>query len=322
MSSLDPQTLSWLRTHHSTISSDALEQRGIGVDRRKQLVEAGVLRRVVDGGYTFTGAELSELARCAAICTSRPHLVVAGPTAGRIWGLRRVPRDGLVHVLAPPASHPCQERWVRAYRTPLIFADETVTRPDGIRLSSPPRTVVDLSRYVEDQALASVVEDAIHRSLTSVATLQRTALRLATPGRPWARRFLEVLDRRHPDAAAESEGELRVFDALRARGVAGLQRQVRVVLPGYGPARFDVAIPELRWALEVDLHPVHASPEGVANDNARDDCSSLAGWETRRLGELQYRTQFDATIDRLVASIERRRADVDALRASGRWPLR
>ena len=43
--------------------------------------------RVVDGAYAFGGVDADELARCAALCGSRPHLVVAGPTAGRLWGL-------------------------------------------------------------------------------------------------------------------------------------------------------------------------------------------------------------------------------------------
>ena len=320
MPSIDQQSLAWLRTHHATISTGALQDSGVSLDQRKRLVEAGMLRRVVDGAYAFTGRDLDELARCAAVCTSRPQLVVAGPTAGRLWQIRRSPHDGLIHVLAPPHSHPCREFWLRPYRTALIFDDEVVRRADGIRVTSPPRTVVDLTRYVGADELASMIEDVLNRRLCTAATMQRTALRVATPGRPWAKRFLGVLDRRHPGPAAESDAERRVLEALVARGVLALERQVRVVLPGYGPARFDLAIPALQWALEIDLHPEHCSGIGVANDNVRDDCADVAGWMTRRVGEIELERHFDATIDRLVASIERRRVDADALRAAGRWP--
>ena len=136
----------------------------------------------------WAGVEVDEMARCAALCTSRPDLVIAGPTAGRIWGLRRTPRDGLVHVIAAPGSHPCREPWVRPYRTALLADDELVLRPDGIRLTSPPRTVVDLTRYVDVTSLQSIVEHVLDVGYCTESTLSRTAERINTPGRAWVRR--------------------------------------------------------------------------------------------------------------------------------------
>ncbi|MGH9270811.1 MAG: hypothetical protein ACRDZ2_06025, partial [Ilumatobacteraceae bacterium] len=307
MSSIDHQVLTWLRSHHATISADALSAAGISLEQRKYLVAKGLLQRVVDGAYLFAGSEPGELARCAALCTSRPHLVVAGPTAARMWGLRRAPRDGLVHVIAPPRSHPCQEPWVRAYRTSALCGEHVVHRHDGIRVTNPSRTAVDLTRYVSEDSVASIIEDVLHRGLSTISSLRCVADALATPGRPWARRFLRLLDRRHPGAPAASDGERRVFEALAHRGVTGLERQVEVVLPGYGYARFDIAIPALRWAVEIDLHPEHKTPGGIARDNLRDDCADIVGWKTRRVGEVELEQHFDSTIDRLVAVIERRR---------------
>ncbi len=322
MSTLDPRSLSWMRTHHATIPMSELAHEST-FDERRAMVAAGLLERVLDGAYGFGGIAADELARCAALCGSRPHLVVAGPTAGRLWELRRTPRDALVHVIAPPASNPCREQWVRAYRTALVFDDEIVRRPDGIRLTSPPRTVVDLTRYVDSWALASTIEHALSRRLCTVGTLHRTALRLATPGRPWVKRFLAVLGQRAPDAPAESHAELRVFEALRSRGVSGLRRQVRLVLPSYGAAYFDVAVPPLQWAVEVDLHPEHLTVEGRARDNERDHSADSVGWVVRRVSELELTPdRFESTIDALVLSLHRRAADVEALRAAGRWPAR
>ena len=319
MSSLDRHALTWLHDHHATISSDALRDGGISLDQRKHLVQSGLLERVVDGAYALGTVDVGELERSAALCTSRPHLVVAGPTAGRLWGLRRSPQDGLIHVIAPPHSHPCREPWVRAYRTPLLAEEDIVRRDDGIRLTSPPRTVVDLTRYVEPFALASVIEHALARQMCTVTTLVRTAGQLATPGRPWVRRFLTVLGQRHPGAAAESEWELRVLNALVKRGVLGLERQVWKLLPGYGRARFDLAIPELQWVLEIDVHPDHGL-EGGAADKRRDRCARAIGWETERVGERDLVARFDATLDGLAHAIHRRRAQVEALRAAGLWP--
>jgi len=178
-----------------------------------------------------------------------------------------------------------------------------------------------MTRYVDPWSLASVIEHVLSRRLCTAGTLHRTALRLATPGPPWVKRFLAVLGQRAPGAPAESDAELRVFEALRSRGVSGLRRQVRLVLPAYGAAYFDVAIPELCWAVEVDLHPEHNTIEGRARDNGRDHSADSIGWVVRRVGELELTPQrFESTIDALMLSLRKRAGDVEALRAAGRWP--
>ena len=137
MSRLGRPVVEWMRDHHATATTEALAACGVSPDQRRRLVESGVLDRLVDGAYSFAGTTPDELARCAAVCGSRPHLIVAGPTAGRLWEIRRSPRDGLVHVIAPPASQPCRAPWVKAYRTALVCDDEIVRRSDGIRLDIP-----------------------------------------------------------------------------------------------------------------------------------------------------------------------------------------
>ena len=97
-----------------------------------------------------------------------------------------------------------------------------------------------------------------------------------------------------------------MFLALRRRGVVDLVRQHPIQLPGYGRARFDMAIPELRWALEVDVHPEHRTVEGVANDRRRDDAAEEIGWAVRRLVDAEL-VAFDSAIDGVVNAIQRRR---------------
>jgi very-short-patch-repair endonuclease len=322
MTSLNSSAVNWMRDHHATISSEALDAVGITTSQRKRLVADGVVERLVDGSYHFAGVEPDEFARCAALCTSRPQLVICGPTAGRIWDIRRSPRDGLTHVIAPPASQPCREPWVRAYRTALIHDDEIVVRPDGIRLTSPPLTIVDLTRYVSNSALASAIESALHAEICTEATLYRTAERRNTPGRAWVRRFVRVLAGRAPGHPRESDWERRVVDALVRRGVSDLQCQVRETLAGHGSVRFDMAIPTIRWVLEVDVHPEHRTLEGQANDNRRDRRGRRVGWVVDRVGELELTTTFDATMDDVVTSIELRRTEVGGLKTARLWPTR
>ena len=308
MSRLTAEATHWLLHHRGTITNDALADAGISTTQRERLVQRRILRRVIVGVYQFAGTELDEAGRCVALCSGRADMVVAGPTAARHWGLRRAGSDGLVHAIAPPHSNPCRAGWLRVYRTDALEPGDVVELTDGRRLTSPPLTVVLMTRHLGNTALASMVDDAIAKRYCTEGTLRRLAERLVSPGRPWVRRFLRVLDRRHPGAPGASDPERDVYEALCDRGVVGLVRQWPVVLPVYGQAFFDMALPEIRWALEVDIHPEHRTLEGAANDNRRDDAADMIGIAVKRVSEAQLDRAFEATIDSVVAAIERRRA--------------
>jgi hypothetical protein len=50
----------------------------------------------------------------------------------------------------------------------------------------------------------------------------------------------------------DSHHELRLYDALRRSGVAGMTRQHRLELPGGWPIHADIAVPSLQWAIPID----------------------------------------------------------------------
>jgi very-short-patch-repair endonuclease len=83
--------------------------------------------------------------------------------------------------------------------------------------------------------------------------------------------------------------------------VRRLVRQHRIQLPDHGEARFDLAIPELRWAIEVDLHPRHRETLGAASDAHRDRAAAAAGWITTRITAEQYSGRFNETIAEIVS---------------------
>jgi hypothetical protein len=317
MSRIPAELLTWMQAHHATICHDAVERAGLSINDVKALVRDGTVARVLHGGYRFAGVEASEEVRCAAVSTARPDLVVAGPTAARLWGLRRAPRDRLIHVIAPPRSHPCVEPWFRPYRTARIRPSQIVERDDGIRLTSPARTVIDHARFLDARNLSSMIECVLASSYATVATLQREAKWLATPGRPWAKQFVEVLEARVPGAGAESEWEDRIAGALVARGVTGLVRQYWLKLPGCGKARLDLAVPDLRWGLEVDVHPAHLTELGQVKDAGRDRACRAIHWFVDRIREVALRAAFDREMDAMAASIVSRRREVEALRTAG-----
>ena len=291
---------------HSAITDVQLKLLGISSHQRRRLVADGWLEHVLDGTYRLAGHPDLELARCVAACARPGPLVIAGPAAGRLWIYRRMPRDGRIQVIAPPASHPSTAAWLVPYRTSSIDPRDIVQRRDGIRLTSPPRTAVDLMRYLPESDVRSVVDQIIANRQCTAATMWRVAEPLATPGRPWARRFLELLDARPGGGAAESDWESRVCHELVRRGVHSLIWQRWLDVPDWGPIRLDGAVEALHWGVEVDVHPDHFTEEGVDADDARDVACQAIGWCVSRATGRRLSANFDATIDSLVRVYERR----------------
>jgi very-short-patch-repair endonuclease len=293
---------------HGVVSLTNLHDSGLSTDQIARLVSSKTIHRVLDGAYRFVSHPESELARSAAVCLSRPGLTIAGPTAARLWGFRRVGHDHAIHVICRPKAQPGRASWLVPYRTACLDEQDIVSRTDGIRLTTHKRTVVDMMRFAADDAVVSMIEQGLDQRWFSEAVLRKTAEEIATPGRPFAKRFLILLSERIDGGPAGSDWESSVGDALRMRHVIGLARQHAINVSGYGNLRFDLAIPEIRWALEVDVHPSHFTREGAAKDKFRDRCCAEAGWLVQRIGEPDLRYRFDETMDALVRHIRQRRA--------------
>lgn len=291
-----------LARQHGVASTQQLLDTGLSARQLRHLQQSEDLELVLRGAYRTPSAPDTELARCAAVCAARSDVAIAGPTAGRLWGFRRLPADHRIHVLAPPASNPAIARWVVPFRTDALHDHDVVERDDGIRITTRERTSYDLARWLGPNDLPSVIEQAAHDGRLDDGDFLAVAVDWLSPRRPWAREFLQTLDRRLPGGPAESHPEVRVAEALGRAGVRGLVRQHCIQLPGHGDVRFDLAIPELRWAIEVDLHPRHRETMGIASDARRDRAASAIGWSTSRITETQYDHRFNETIAELAAT--------------------
>jgi hypothetical protein len=282
---------------HGVASVAQLRQSGLSTRQIELLADAGALELVLRGAYRSPSRAFDEMARCSGVCLARPHAVIAGPTAGRLWGFRQLTPDRRIHVVVPPASNPAIADWVVPYRTAAIHADDVIQRADGIRVTTRERTAFDLARHLGPDRLLSVIEQAMHDGGIDEQQMRDVAVDWMSRQRPWVWHFLRQLDRRLTGGPAESHPEIVVAAALTAAGVRGLVRQHELVIPGYGPARFDLAVPRLRWAIEVDIFPTHDQTLGRARDRRRDAAATQAGWSTRRLD----RPTHDTDLDRWVA---------------------
>jgi very-short-patch-repair endonuclease len=167
---------------------------------------------------------------------------------------------------------------VRARITDVAPEDVVAVGPQRLRCLRPVRAVADLLRLlppVEAVVVADAVQHARLVDVEALAAELRSAAGLRHVVR--ARRALE-----QSDARAESPPESKLRLALRDVGLTPVPQHVVLDADGRFVARVDLALPELRLALEHDGQAVHDRPEAFVADRRRQNALVAAGWTVLR----------------------------------------
>jgi very-short-patch-repair endonuclease len=309
MPDLTPAAMDVFRRHHGHATGEMLSRAGVGRSRRRRLLEAAVLEVVLGRVYRIRSAPTTVESMCAALSLAYPSGFITGPTAGRLLGLRRMGRADLVHFSVRHGSNIGPLPGVQLRQTTVIEPDHVQTRADGIRVASPARLAFDLAADLTEIDHASVVEQLLHDRRCSLNALTRVGRRLAHPARPGSMLFLSTLANRVSGGPLESHPEVVLAQALRSRGIPVIAQVDRLVLPNGSRIRIDLAVPELRWGIEIDAHGDHFLLEGGTKDRRRDRQCHLIGWQVERVTPLDL-TDIDGLCDELAALYEARRRAV------------
>lgn len=300
MVSIPRSVLDAARGRHGLVVSADLRAAHIVGRARSDALNSGQLVPVHRGVYRLASHPVTFEMRCAAACLAAPDAVIAGPTAGRLLGLRKVFTEN-IHVIAKRAI---ELEGIDAHRTDLLTSDD-VTVLDGLPILRPGRLLCDLAAHLDDAALESVIEQALDRRLITLPTLRRHASRFIAPGRPGSVRLRRVLESRpmwlRP---VDSDIELRLWRALRARGLE-LERQVSVSLDGGEAVVIDLAVRSCRFGIEVDHVTWHGGRLDAQRDKRRDRMLLRVGWTIARVTDEDIEQRLDQTVDQLVAIANR-----------------
>ncbi|MGH2652620.1 MAG: hypothetical protein ACRDHK_15575, partial [Actinomycetota bacterium] len=194
--------------------------------------------------------------------------------AGALWQLDGVER-GPVEVTMTSS------RGLRTSRV-VVHRAETLAPSDrrtveGIPVTSPERTLVDMARVLDERTLELAIEDALRRGLTTPERARERLDALGGRGRSGAAMLRRLLDLRHP-RPAESGLEVDVERFLRERGLGHFFVRQYDVWDGERRRRLDWAAPEHRVALEADGWRYHSGRQAWSADRARNDRLEALGW--------------------------------------------
>ncbi len=288
--------------HHGVVSVGQARAVGLSLERVKVRVRSGLLvplHRGVCRHAAGTECPWSDL--LAAVLACGAGAVASHRSAGRLWGLRAVPR-WRPEVTVPGRRRPRVDAVVVHRSDTLDRADVAAT--GGIPATSVARTLLDLGSILPPPFLATTTEGAAIRGLVTPPDLVCLLERLGGPGRRGAAALRAVVRDMAPPLALESRLEAALLRLIRASGASPPVTQYEAVVAGSRRVRFDFAWPERRLAVEADGRRWHATAADFHRDLIRHNAVTAAGWRLFRYGWAdvhQRRAETRAELARLLA---------------------
>jgi very-short-patch-repair endonuclease len=232
---------------------------------------------------------------CAAVLANEPA-VASHLTAAWIWGLLRT-RPGTFHLTAPTRRH--RKEFVVVHFARLESEDRTIV--NGIPLTSPVRTVLDLAPEESPRGLARLLQRADDEELLDRRRFD--ALLDRTRGHLGHARLAVALRAFKPETVVLRSDLERRFRRLVLD--AGLPvPQTNVAVEGY---ELDCYWEVEGFAVELDVYATHGSPRSFEADREREDDLLLAGIELIRVTDVRLEREPGETVARVAKHLERRR---------------
>ena len=277
---------------HSRLGAFAAEQYGVFSRRAaRELnfpdstitdgVAAGRYRRVEPGVYAISGSPESLRQRMAAAVMSLPALAaVSHATAAELWGLtdRGISRIEIVTT-----------RWDRVRRNGVVvhesldLIDDDVTQREGLAITTPVRTIVDLgatNRWIVESAL----EQGIRQGLFTILEVEALVSRVAKRGRRGVGVVRPLIEtRRRWDTATESALEDEFRTLLADAGFP--QPQPQYVLRDSRDTfvcRADFAYVDAQVLIELDSEAHHLDRLSFRRDRSKQNRAIVLGWTVLR----------------------------------------
>jgi hypothetical protein len=280
-----------------------LAERQRGKVSRRQLLDLGLGDKAIDyrvakgwlrpdyrGVYSLGHRPQSREGRwMAAVLYAGDGAVLSHWSAASLWRLR--PGTG-------PRTHVTTGR--RRHRSDRItfhhahLREDEVTVEQGIPVTTPGRTLLDLAPLLPSPTLARMIDAAPSKGAPLADLLDRY------PRRAGAAKLRGVLGTRTP--MTRSDFEALVFDAMERAGLP--PPQVNLVVEGY---EVDFVWRDEGVIAELDTFVTHGSRSAFERDRERDRRLAVAGWRVIRLTDQDTKTGIDDLSRLLAASAARSR---------------
>jgi hypothetical protein len=257
------------------ISRAQLRDNGLSESAIAHRVREGRLVIVEQGVFAVAPVLDDDWGRWAGATLTAAHTVLSHASASSAWGFW-LPNRSYETVTRPGDGGPRRHGGLLVFRSRSLDGEFTELR--GVRITTAPRTLLDLARdprALSDAALARALREAIRLKLTTVNELAQFVGERRN--RSGSRRLFRTIARYSglPLERARSGAEVRALETLRNAGVPLPRLNVRVA-----GEEADLSWPQWRLIVEVDGRPFHLD----AGEDARKEAVwRAAGWTVRRI---------------------------------------
>jgi very-short-patch-repair endonuclease len=282
---------------HGVVARWQLLRAGITVATIEFRVRRGRLCPIHRGVYRVGPVSALRAREMAAVLACGEAAYLSHESAAVAWRLIDGPLAAggtVVHVTAPP-SRSVPGAGIRLYRSGCLSADER-TVLDGIPISAPARTLLDLAGSADPADVEHALLEALRRRLVDRAGFAAFLERhLRRPGSGLLRKLLAHGE--NPQLT-RSEAE-RVFrELIRKSRMRPPRLNVRV--EGY---EVDAFWSDERVVVEVDGFASHSSSAAFERDRRRDSDFAAAGVTAMRVTWRHLTREPFAVVARLAAAL-------------------
>jgi very-short-patch-repair endonuclease len=269
---------------HGVVARRQLLVAGFTSDEIQRRISKGRLHPVWRGVYAIGRPRLTQRGWwMAAVLGCGADAVLSHSAAAALWAIKAQRAAGpdrrlasLIEVSVPTEARR-RRKGIRLHRR--LLSPEDLTRRDGIPVTTPARTLIDLATVLQPDRLEAAVNEADKMGLIDPETLRQAVdERSGLDGVP---RLRKVLDDR-TFVLTDSELERRFLRLVRRAGLPRPRTRQRV--NGF---RVDFYWPELRLVVETDGLRYHRTATQQSRDRIRDQAHTAAGFIALRFTHAQ-----------------------------------
>ena len=302
---LEAMAAAWAERQRGNVTRSQLLAAGYSGNVIDERIRRGSLHVQLPGVYMVGHRVELPLGReCAALLYCAPRAMLSHLTAGRLWGLP-VPRPAEVHVTV--LGHQRRSRpGLKVYSLGELGPHE-LRRYEGLPITSPSLTLLDLAGCVSEDCLAAALNEARVQNLVNDGEPHET-LR-AHPNRRGGRALAKLLSSEAAEFTVESEAERLCLELMLEHGLKPDAAGAAI-----GPYRVDFLYEAERLIVEVDGYRYHRTQQRFVRDRRRRAELLARGYEVFPVTWHDLVDQSDRSMHRLRSALRERRRVLPALR--------
>ena len=278
------------------------EAQALGMDRSvlARMVSEGVFTRLQRGVLALPGIDPAHAPDLAAACRCL-EAVVSHHSAGQLHHF-----EGMT--MGPPTvtvPHRLTNRFLGVYvHQSTDISDADVLSIEGLPVTSPERTIIDLAAGMSDGRLDFVLDRALSSGIVDLTKLSEVFSGLGRRGKPGTTRVRRLIEQREGKyTPADSVLESRLVHLIHVSGLPLPDSQFRPpwLVPTNG--RVDFAYTERHLIIEADSRKWHLLMKSFEIDRHRDNQAQLAGWRILRFTWQDITERSDYVVSAIRAAL-------------------